>query len=127
MSETGSESEPRGRFRFTLFLALGIAVAVIVFSAFIDSERQAPLYVDAAMAWLAGWIGLLFVLLAPIVGIWMLRTQDLTYIVLLPIAFFLGGAALLGLGAWGPFVGLAAVVLAAAGIAIWRPADDEAP
>lgn len=122
MGET--ESESKGSLRFALFVGLLLAVAVLVFTMIIESEQEAPRYVDAAMAWVMMWTGLLFVLLAPIVGVWMLRTQDLAWVVLLPTLMFCGGAALLGLGAWGPFVGLAVGMLAAAAIVIWRPLDD---
>ena len=118
------ETESRGTLRFALFVGLLLAVAVLILTLVIESQRDAPLYVDAAMAWVMMWTGLLFILLAPIVGVWMLRTQDLAWVVILPTLLFCAGAALLGLGAWGPFVGLAVGVLAAAAIVIWRPLDD---
>ena len=124
MSENGSEPESKGTLRFALFVALGLAVAILILSVVIDDLREDSVSVDAAMSWVGSWIGLLFDLLAPVVGIWMLRTKDLGWVVLLPVAFFLAGATLLGLGAWGPYVGLSAVVLAAAAIVIWRPTDD---
>ena len=123
MSE--NESESRGTLRFALFVGLGITLAVVVLSLFAESEHESPLYVGAAMSWVAQWIGLLFVFLAPIVGIWLLRTKDLAWALLPSIAFFLAGAALLGHGSWGPYVGLSTVVLGAAAIVIWRPVDDE--
>ena len=108
-----------------MFVGLGIALAVLILSLIAESERESPLYVGAALQWVAQWIGLLFVFLAPIVGIWLLRTRDLAWALLPSTAFFLAGAALLGHGSWGPYVALSAVVLAAAAIVIWRPADDE--
>lgn len=124
MGDTDSEPESKGTLRFALFVGLLIAVAVLVLTMVIESERDAPRYVDAAIAWIMLWMGLLFILLAPIVGVWMLRTKDLAWVVIPPTLLFCAGAALLRLGAWGPFAGLAVATLAAAAIVIWRPLDD---
>lgn len=121
-----SESESRGTLRFALFLLGGLAVAVGILAAISDGQGQDAVHVEVGIAWVSRWIGLLFVLLAPLAGLWMLRTRDIGWVVLLPVALFLAGASLLGLGAWGPYVGLAAVALGATAIVIGRPADDDA-
>ena len=122
--ESTTESESRGTLRIAVFIGVMIALAVLILSLIAESERESPLYVGAALQWVAQWIGLVFVLLAPIVAIWLLRTKDLAWTLLPSVAFFVAGAALLGHGSWGPYVALSAVVLGAAAIVIWRPADD---
>ena len=125
-SKNGNSKGGSSTTRHVLVVAVGLVVAVAILTAVADNlssremgpPRAPPLEVETAIHWMQAWLGFVFVLLSPFVAFALYKLGTLAWTVLPGVALFLAGAALLGLGSWGPFVGLSVIGAAVGAVAI---------
>ncbi len=114
-----------GRAVWLFFVLLGAAVfALAAISSDVGRYRspeevqQVEASVETAVRWIRQWLGLGLLGIAPLAGVWMMRTRTLSWVLFPALTLFAAGAALVGVGAWGPYLVLAAVALAVGAVAL---------